>query len=63
MKQQGFAIIQNSNIPHVLMFTIAMFFTENGYHKTLIRSVHFLRKNSLSKSGVVLTNKFVQTKN
>jgi len=36
VEQQGFAIIQNSNIPDVLMFTIAMFFTENGYHKTLI---------------------------
>jgi len=32
-------------------------------YEDMVRSVHFLRKNSLSKSGVLLTNKFVQTEN
>jgi hypothetical protein len=32
-------------------------------YEDMVRSVHFLRKNSLSKSGVVLTDKFVQTEN
>ena len=32
-------------------------------YEDMVRSVHFLRKNSLSKSGIVLTDKFVQTEN
>ena len=34
---QDFIIIQNSNTPDVIIFTTAMFFTENGYRKILIQ--------------------------